>query len=90
MSYKIAWIGTVALGVETDGGQQLAFSLEEDQQVPSEFKVGDPIEICNHPDHPSVAAMGLESGGYYDITHLPTGMTLRTWHRADMYKVENK
>ncbi|HUB18564.1 MAG TPA: hypothetical protein VL990_08005 [Acidobacteriaceae bacterium] len=90
MGYKVAWIGAVALGVETDGGRQLAFSLEEDQQIPSEFKEGDPIEIVNHPDHPSVATMGLESGGFYEITHLPTGKTFRTWHRADMYKVEGR
>jgi hypothetical protein len=90
MSYKIDWVGTVALGIETDQGWKFALSLEEGQQIPTEFKEGDPIAISNHPDHPSVAAMGQESGGYYEITHIPTGKTFRTWHRADMYKVENK
>jgi hypothetical protein len=62
--------------------------LEEDQQVPSEFKVGDLVTISNHPDHPATIAMGMESGGHYEITHIPTGTVLRTWHRADMYKVD--
>jgi hypothetical protein len=87
MTYKVAWVGTVALGVETEKGRQFALSLEENQQIPPEFKEGDLIEIANHPDHPSVSAMGMESTGYYEITHLPTGTVFRTWHRADMYKV---
>ena len=29
MSYKIDWIGAVAIGVQTEGGRELAFSLEE-------------------------------------------------------------
>jgi hypothetical protein len=66
----------------------LAFSLEEDQQVPTEFSEGDEVEITNHPDHPSRAVMGLESHGYYEFTHILSGKKLRTWHRADMYKVK--
>jgi hypothetical protein len=87
MAYKVAWVGSVALGVETETGRELAFSLEENQQIPAEFKEGDAVDITNHPDHPSVATMGMESGGYYEITHIPTGTVFRTWHRADAYKV---
>jgi hypothetical protein len=90
MSYRVAWIGTVALGIEAEDGRSLALSLGEDQQIPPEFKEGDLIDISVHPDHPSVAAMGLESGGYYEITHIPTGIVLRTWHRNDMYKIDKK
>jgi hypothetical protein len=90
MAYKIEWIGTVALGIETEGGRSLAFSLEDGQVVPPEFKIGDPVEIANRPNHPSIAAMGMENGGYYEFTHIPTGKVFRTWHRADMYKVEGK
>ena len=64
MSYKIDWIGAVALGVLTPEGRPLAFSLEEDQQVPPEFKEGDEVEIENHPDHPANIAMGRENQGY--------------------------
>lgn len=88
MSYKIDWIGAVALGVETGAGRPLAFSLEEGQQVPPEFKEGDEVTICNYPEHPAVLAMGMENGGYYEITHVKSGTVLRTWHRADMYKVD--
>jgi hypothetical protein len=90
MSYKVAWVGTVALGVETEGGRQIALSLEEGQQIPAEFKEGDEVDIANSPDHPAIAALELESRGYYEITHVPTGIVFRTWHRADMYKVEEK
>lgn len=90
MAYQIAWIGTVALGIETEGGRSLAFSIEDNQQVPVEFKEGDSVEITNRPDHPATLAMGLESQGYYEIKHIRTGTILRTWHRADMYKVETE
>lgn len=74
---EIDWIGTVALGVLTPEGRLLAFSLEEDQQAPPEFKEGDEVEIENHPDHPANIAMGRESQGYYEM------------HRAYMYKIES-
>jgi hypothetical protein len=90
MPYKIEWIGTVALGISTEGGRSLAFSLEDGQQVPPEFKVGDPVKIVNFPEHPSVIAMGMGNEGYYEFTHIPTGIVLHTLHRNDMYKVEEK
>jgi hypothetical protein len=90
MPYKIAWIGTVAIGLETTGGRPLGFSLEEDQQVPVEFKEGDSVEVTNHPDDPANLAMGFQNEGYYEIRHVKTGTILRTWHRADMYKVEQQ
>jgi len=82
MPYTIDWIGTVALGVRTEGGRPLAFSLERHQRVPDELKEGDAVEITNHPDHPSVMAAGLESCGYYEITHIKSGKVLKTWYRA--------
>lgn len=88
MAYRIDWIGTVAMGVITDRGRTLALSLEEGQQIQAEFSVGDEINIVNHPDNPSTYAMGLESSGYYAITHVSTGTVLKTWHRADMHRVE--
>ena len=61
MPYKIEWIGTVALGISTEGGRPLEFALEGGQQVPNEFKVGDSVKIVNCPEHPSVIAMGMEN-----------------------------
>jgi hypothetical protein len=87
MAFIIDWVGTVAISVRTSTGTQLAFSLEENQLIPPEFKEGDEVEISNHPDHPAHLAMGMENGGYYEITHVPTGTVLRIRHRADMYKV---
>jgi hypothetical protein len=88
MPYTIAWVGTVAIGLETPGGRSLAFSLEENQTVPPEFQVGDLVRVSNHPDHPANLAMGFENQGYYEIEHVGTGTILRTYHRADSYKVE--
>ena len=90
MAYKIVWIGTVAFGVETEGGRQLGFSLEEGQTIPPEVKEGDLVEIANRPEHPAVLAMGMENGGYYEFRHIPTGIVYRTWHLADSYKVDDK
>ena len=81
-------MGSVALGVLTERDRSLAFSLDEGQTVPEEFTIEDEVTIVNHPDHPSVAAIGMESGGYYEITHVKSGKVLRTMHRADMYKTE--
>ena len=88
MGYKIDWVGTVALGIVSDEGRPLALSLEEGQQIPDEFKEGDEVIIENHPEHPAILASGMTNNGYYDITHVASGKVLRTWHRADMYKVK--
>jgi hypothetical protein len=87
MSYKIDWIGAVAIGVQTDGGRELAFSLEEGQHVQTEFKVGDDIQIVNHPARPASMEMGLD-WGYYEVTHCRSGKVLKTWHRADAFHVK--
>lgn len=75
MSYRIDWVGEVALGVRTEGGRPIAFSLEEGQIVPSEFKVGDEVDIQNHPAHPAKVEMGMNDG-YYDIIHLASKKVL--------------
>jgi hypothetical protein len=90
MTYKIAWIGAVALGMEDEGGYQYAFSLEDGQTVPPEFKEGDEVEIANRPEHPANLAMSMENQGRYEFTHIPTGTAFKTWHRADKYKVDEK
>jgi hypothetical protein len=87
MSYKIDWIGAVAIGVQTEGGREFAFSLEEGQHVPKEFKVGEDVQIVNHPDHPAGIAMGKD-WGYYEITHCSSSKVLKTWHRADAFQVK--
>jgi hypothetical protein len=89
MPYTIDWIGSVAFGVTDEAGNPFAFSLEEDQRVPEDFKPGDQVGISNHPAHPAVLVMGTKNNGHYDFIHLKTGTEFRTWHRADMYKVES-
>ena len=90
MGYYVDWVGEVALGVVADGGRPLAFSLEESQSIPPEFQPGDELKIENYPDHPAHIAMGMGNAGYYEITHVASGKTLRTRHRADEYKVGTK
>lgn len=89
MSYRIDWIGTVAIGLETRAGRPLGFSLEEGQQVPPEFKVGDRVDVRNYPADAGSVLVGFENNGYYEITHISTGVILRTMHRADLYKVSD-
>jgi hypothetical protein len=87
MAYKVDWAGSVALGVIEDNGRKFAFSLEENQSIPEEFREGDALEITNHPSHPAHIAMGMGNSGFYEITHIKSGKILRTMHRADEYKV---
>jgi hypothetical protein len=84
MAYTVEWIGTVALGVLTEGGRSLTFTLAEGQTVPEEFKVGDELEIEIHSAHPAMIAMDMNSG-HYDITHVRSGKVLRILHSTTDY-----
>jgi hypothetical protein len=82
--YTVDWVGTVALGVLQDGKPRFALALEDGQEVPAEFKVGDELTIVNHPaDAPSVA-MG-HNYGYYEVTHVSSGKVLQIMHRVYEY-----
>lgn len=90
MAYKIFDIGTVAIFIkEYEGGRSriLAFTLPEDRAVPSEFKVDDPVELSITMSHPAEIALG-HNRGYYEIAHVPSGKTLKTFHKDDEWKVE--
>jgi hypothetical protein len=82
--YTIEWIGTVALGVLLDGEPRFALVLEDGQQVPAEFRVGDEVRIVNRPADPASIAMGLNYG-YYEVTHVRSGTVLRIMHRVYGY-----
>lgn len=84
MAYAVDWVGTVALGVLQDGNPKFAFALEDGQEVPVEFKVGDELDIINFPDHPASVAMGMNQG-HYEIRHVPSGKTVKIMHRAYEY-----
>jgi len=87
MSYKISYIGTVAIGVEELGGRILSFTLPEGGKVPEEFKEGDEVELSISSAHPAVIAMGHNTG-YYEIKHIASGKVLRTFHKDDEWKVK--
>ena len=87
MPYKISYIGTVALGIETDGGRIISFTLPENSPVPEEFKVGDSVDVEIYPAHPAQIAFGHNTG-YYEIKHLASGKTLRTFHKDDEWRVK--
>jgi hypothetical protein len=87
MRYKIFDIGTVAIAVEDAGGRILGFTLPDNVGVPEEFKVGDEVDISIHSAHPAMIAMGHNTG-YYEIKHLVSGKTLRTFHKDDEWKVK--
>jgi len=84
MAYTIDWIGTVALGILEDGQPRFAMALEEGQEVPAEFRVGDEVRIQNHPAEPAMVAMG-HNYGYYDVTHVKSGKVLQIMHRVYAY-----
>ena len=92
MSYTIFDIGTVmillkdTLAAGKPGGL-LGFTLPKDEKLPEDFKIGDLVEVSNHPSHPAEIAMGHITG-YYEILHIKSGKTFKTWHKDDMYKVE--
>ena len=81
---SISWIGATFLAVEKNG-VNLAFTLEEGQAVPPEFKEGDEVELHLHGDA-TAALWGVEkSKGYYLFKHIATGKEFKTWHRAEAY-----
>jgi hypothetical protein len=85
--YTIDWIGTVALGVLLDGKPRFALALEDGQEVPPEFKVGDELIIVNHPADPASIAMG-HNYGRYEVIHVPSGKVLNIMHRVYAYMFE--
>jgi hypothetical protein len=85
--YTIDWIGTIAIGILLNGKPRFAMALEDGQQVPAEFKVGDEVRIVNHPADPASVAMG-HNYGYYEIAHVPSGKVLRIMHRVYAYMFE--
>ena len=83
--YTVDWVGTIALGILQDGKPRFALALEDGQEVPAEFKVGDEVEIDNHPDHPASIAMRGANRGYYEVKHCGSGRTIRIMHRVYGY-----
>ncbi len=89
MAYRVFQIGTVTISIEEYEGERsrvLTFTLPADGAVPPEFKEGDAVEVSISMSHPAVIAMG-HNKGYYDIKHVPSGKTLRTYHKDDEWKV---
>jgi len=80
--YRIFDIGTVAIFLEEGtGGRIIGLTLPAGEKFPEEFKVGDAVELTNHPSDPAQVAMGHITG-FYEITHIATGKTFKTWHKT--------
>jgi len=80
--YTIFDIGTVAIFLEEGtGGRIIGLTLPAGEKFPEEFKVGDAVELTNHPSDPAQVAMGHITG-FYEITHIATGKTFKTWHKT--------
>ena len=66
--YTIFDIGTVAIFLEEGtGGRIIGLTLPAGEKFPEEFKVGDAVELTNHPSDPAQVAMGHITG-FYEIT----------------------
>ena len=85
--YTIEWIGTIGVSILRDGEPRFVLVLEDGQQVPPEFKVGDEVRIVNHPADPASVAMG-NNYGYYAVTHVPSGTELQIMHRVYAWQFE--
>ena len=84
---RIAWVGPTSFGVELNGATK-AFTLEERQSVPPEFKEGDLVEVHLHGDM-AAAIWGIESSrGYYMFKHVASGKEFKTWHRAEAWRFD--
>ena len=85
----ISWIGPTAFEVERNGVTR-AFSLEEGQVVPPEFKKGDLVELHLVGD-PIAEIWGAgKSKGYYLFKHIASGKEFKTWHRAEAFRFEKE
>jgi len=85
----ISWVGPISFGVERNGVTK-AFSLEEGQVIPPEFKKGDLVELHLEGD-PMAEIWGIEtSNGSYLFKHIPSGKEFRTWHRAEAFRLDKE
>jgi len=84
---RISWVGPTSFGVELNDVTN-AFTLEEGQVVPPEFRVGDFVEIHLHGDQ-AAALWGIKSSkGYYKFRHVTSGKEFKTWHRAEAWRFD--
>jgi hypothetical protein len=91
MEYTIEWIGEVFLGVSSDAGRHIGFSLMMGHPVPVEFKEGDRVCIADAPRtpyEPYKPDVQTENRAYFTVTHIPTGMTLTVWHETGGWRLE--
>ncbi len=79
--YTIESVGLDTLGVLKDGQHWFTFTLKKNQQVPSEFKVGDEVTVDYQAGSPAARIAGV-STGYTDIMHLASRKVFRVWNRA--------
>lgn len=84
---SISWVGPTSIGVEKNGVTK-AFSLQDGQIVPPEFKEGELVEVHLHGD-PTAEIFGIQhSAGYYLFKHVPSGVEFKTFHRAEGFKFD--
>jgi hypothetical protein len=85
MYERIETVNSTALQLRTRDGRLLLFLLDSNETIPTFFSNGDLVDVVSFPNHPTIAAMELENGGYfgglYTITHVRSGVVLRTRHQ---------
>ncbi|WP_263384907.1 hypothetical protein [Granulicella arctica] len=84
MQELIQDISLDAIWLQSRDGYTLLFALAPLETMPAAVQVGDTVEVVSHPRHPVVTAMESEEGtyygGYYDLVHTKSGLTIRTVH----------
>jgi hypothetical protein len=80
--YIVRWVGPVGIGIHTQEGKSLTFSVVKNQYIPAEFKPGDEVTINTIPGNPPI------NQGYYEITHIPTGKILRIMGLNEQFKID--
>jgi hypothetical protein len=89
MEYTIQWIGEAFLGVSTDSGRQIGFSLLTGHPVPAGFNQDDAVTIEPATKIPYEPEVETENRAYFIVTHAVTGKTLTVWHETDGWSLEH-
>ena len=88
MEYTVVEITPTCLTLETEREKRpLRYPLR--QPLPGGFKVGDRVRSEWHPDRFADHVPPKENSGHYDLTHVPSGLTVRIPH-ADYFQEDGE
>ncbi len=75
----LSWVGPISIGVERNGVIK-AFSLEEGQAIPPEFKVGDLVEL--HLEGDPMVSQSCQACHFSQLSRSASARSTRNTSRA--------